>query len=86
MSVSFISSPYHDTEKSPVDLLDATKAAVRYIIDTLVAEKGLTRIEAYFLCSVAGDLRLHEVVDMPNYVVGMMMPLSIFGHTPASSS
>ena len=55
------------------------------MIDTLVAEKGLTRIEAYFLCSVAGDLRLHEVVDMPNYVVGMMMPLSIFGHTPASS-
>ena len=48
------------------------------MIDTLVAEKGLTRIEAYFLCSVAGDLRLHEVVDMPNYVVGMMMPMSIF--------
>ncbi|KZV71464.1 acetamidase/formamidase [Peniophora sp. CONT] len=62
------------------NLLDATKAAVRYMIDTLVAEKGLTRIEAYFLCSVAGDLRLHEVVDMPNFVVGMMMPLSIFGH------
>ncbi|VDB98139.1 unnamed protein product [Peniophora sp. CBMAI 1063] len=62
------------------NLLDATKAAVRYMIDTLVAEKGLTRVEAYFLCSVAGDLRLHEVVDMPNYVVGMMMPLSIFGH------
>ena len=28
----------------------------------LVAEHGLDRVEAYMLCSVAGDLKMHEVV------------------------
>ncbi|KZT30068.1 Formamidase [Neolentinus lepideus HHB14362 ss-1] len=57
----------------------ATMSAVRHMIDFLCTEHQLKRTEAYMLCSVAGDLRLHEVVDMPNYVVGMMMPQSIFG-------
>ncbi|EPS95409.1 hypothetical protein FOMPIDRAFT_93411 [Fomitopsis schrenkii] len=25
-------------------------------------------------CSVSGDLRVHEMVDMPNYVIGVMLP------------
>ncbi|KAF8196978.1 hypothetical protein BJ912DRAFT_1080031 [Pholiota molesta] len=30
---------------------------------------------------VAGDLRMHEVVDMPNYVIGIMLPKSLLrGH------
>lgn len=33
------------------------------MINYLVAEKGLSRVEAYMLCSVAGDLKLHEVVS-----------------------
>ncbi|KAJ2984705.1 hypothetical protein NUW54_g10410 [Trametes sanguinea] len=60
------------------DIREATRAAVRHMIEFLVAEYGLTRENAYILCSVAGDLRMHEVVDMPNYVIGMMMPKSIF--------
>ncbi|THH14665.1 hypothetical protein EW146_g5692 [Bondarzewia mesenterica] len=60
------------------DVREAARAATRYMIDFLCAEKSLTRVEAYMLCSVAGDLRIHEVVDMPNYVVGMMIPMSIF--------
>ncbi|MDQ3870929.1 MAG: acetamidase/formamidase family protein, partial [Chloroflexota bacterium] len=31
------------------------------------------------LCSVAVDLRISEVVDVPNYVVTTHCPLSIFG-------
>ncbi|CAK5277926.1 unnamed protein product [Mycena citricolor] len=58
-------------------MLSATRAAVRSMIEFLAAEHGLSRVEAYMLCSVAGDLRLHEVVDMPNFVVGMMIPKSI---------
>ncbi|KAI0824325.1 Formamidase [Trametes gibbosa] len=60
------------------DIREATRAAVRNMIAFLVAEHGLAREEAYILCSVAGDLRMHEVVDMPNYVIGMMLPKSIF--------
>ena len=32
------------------------------MITYLVAEHGLDRVEAYMLCSVAGDLKMHEVV------------------------
>jgi len=39
------------------------------MIAYLGAEYGLEREDAYMLCSVAGDLRLLEVVDMPNYLV-----------------
>ncbi|MDP9232337.1 MAG: acetamidase/formamidase family protein, partial [Actinomycetota bacterium] len=36
------------------------------------------REEAYALCSVAVDLRVHEVVDAPNWVVGAFLPDDIF--------
>ncbi|KAI9064989.1 Formamidase [Trametes sanguinea] len=69
---------YYCTTGVDSDIREATRAAVRHMIEFLVAEYGLTREDAYILCSVAGDLRMHEVVDMPNYVIGMMMPKSIF--------
>ncbi|OTB05449.1 hypothetical protein M426DRAFT_10490 [Hypoxylon sp. CI-4A] len=60
------------------DLTEATRKAVRGIIDWLEADKGLTRVEAYMLASVAGNLKMCEVVDMPNYAIGCSIPLSIF--------
>lgn len=60
------------------DLLEATRKAVRFMIDWLVSTKGLTRNEAYILASVAGDLKLAEVVDMPNFAVTMSIALNIF--------
>jgi acetamidase/formamidase len=48
------------------------------MIDWLVSTKGLTRHEAYILTSVAGDLKLAEVVDMPNHAVTMSIPLNLF--------
>ncbi|KIJ19586.1 formamidase [Paxillus involutus ATCC 200175] len=62
-----------------IDIREATRSAVRNMIAYLVAEHGLERVEAYMLCSVAGDLKMHEVVDMPNYVIGMMIPKSVLG-------
>ena len=61
------------------DLMDATKAAVRAMIAHLVAACGLTREEAYVLCSVAADLKISEVVDAPNWVVSAFLPLGLFG-------
>jgi len=61
------------------DLLEATKLAVRHMIEYLEAKQGLTKNEAYVLCSVAGDLRVHEVVDRPNWVVGLMLPQALAG-------
>ncbi|KDQ22879.1 hypothetical protein PLEOSDRAFT_1013367, partial [Pleurotus ostreatus PC15] len=62
---------YYCTTGIDSDIKTAIRAAVRYMIDYLVAEHQLGRTEAYMLCGVAGDLKLHEVVDMPNYVVSI---------------
>lgn len=45
-----------------LDLREATREAVRQMIVFLGVEYGLDKAAAYMLCSVAGDLRMHEVV------------------------
>jgi acetamidase/formamidase len=60
------------------DLMVATKESVRNMLDYLTQSYGLTREEAYVLCSVAADVRVHEVVDQPNWVVGTMISRDIF--------
>ncbi|KAF8190671.1 Formamidase [Mycena galopus ATCC 62051] len=81
--INITDEEYYCTTGIDADMREATRAAVRHMIDFLAAEHNFTRIEAYMLCSVAADLRLHEVVDMPNYVVGMMIPKSILGASDA---
>ncbi len=61
------------------DLLEACRLATRNMIDYLVKEHDLDRKEAYILCSVAGDLKIHEVVDAPNWVVGLWMSNIVLG-------
>ena len=41
-------------------------------------EPGLAPADAYMLCSTAVDLRISEIVDMPNYLVTAYCPLGIF--------
>jgi acetamidase/formamidase len=60
------------------DLLGAARDAVRRMIDWLGREHGIAPIDAYLLHSVAIDLRISEIVDMPNYVVTAHCPLSLF--------
>ena len=59
------------------DLNEATKLAVREMIDFLMNEKHLSRDDAYMLSSVAADLHITELVD-GNKGVHMMLPKSIF--------
>lgn len=59
------------------DLSEATRLAVRHMIDFLVREKHLTRDDAYMLTSVAGDVDISELVDS-NKGVHVMMPKAIF--------
>ena len=44
----------------------------------LLEERGYTREQAYIICSVAVDLRISNVVDVPNYVVSALLPEDIF--------
>jgi acetamidase/formamidase len=60
------------------DLLIASRDAVRGMIDRLSKLHGLSAQDAYMLCSVAGDLRINEIVDVPNFVVSFYMPRQIF--------
>jgi acetamidase/formamidase len=60
------------------DLNGAARDAVRRMIDWLGREHGLAPVDAYLLASVAIDLRISEIVDMPNVIVTAHCPLSIF--------
>jgi acetamidase/formamidase len=48
------------------------------MIEWLVQEQGLSLHEAYAICSVAGDLKISEVVDVPHWAVSMTVPRGIF--------
>jgi formamidase len=59
---------------------DATLAARNALLAMIgyLQERGFSRQQAYAICSVAVDLRLSEVVDVPNFVVTAFLPLDIF--------
>ena len=43
------------------------------------AKSGGYKTIVYVICSVAVDLRISNVVDVPNYVVSALLPEAIFG-------
>ena len=71
-------SSFHVCTGVGPDLMEAARDAVRATIAHLGEHRGLEREEAYALASVVADLRIHEVVDAPNWVVGAFMPEQIF--------
>jgi acetamidase/formamidase len=56
------------------ELMEAARAAVRGMIDLLGRRHGMPAAQAYMLCSVCGDLRISEIVDMPNWTVSFYLP------------
>ncbi len=60
------------------DLYANAQNAIRYVIDYLEAERGLSRAQAYCLCGAAVDLKISEIVDAPNWIVSAYLPLGIF--------
>ncbi len=56
----------------------AAKNALLNMIDHLVSTRGYTDQQAYAICSVAVDLRIAELVDVPNMVVSALLPEHIF--------
>ena len=71
-------SAYHVCTGVAPDLMEASKRAVRATIDHISNRYDLDRQGAYAICSVASDLRIHELVDAPNWVVGAFLPESVF--------
>ena len=79
MSAEMLAQGYYHTTGTGPDLMENARNAVRDMIDWLVTDQGVSLHEAYALCSVAGDLKISEVVDVPNWVVSMTLPRGIFG-------
>lgn len=72
------SSGHHVCTGVGPDLMEAAREATRATIAHIVEHHGRPREEAYAIASVAADLRIHEIVDVPNWVVGAFLPEAIF--------
>lgn len=60
------------------DLMSASRDAVAAMVDLLCAQRGMAAVDAYMLVSTCGDLRISEIVDMPNWVVSFYFPRCVF--------
>ncbi|MFQ5801952.1 MAG: acetamidase/formamidase family protein [Candidatus Methylomirabilales bacterium] len=65
------------------DVTLAARDALVNMIDLLTGPRSpapvaLSRVQAYILCSAAVDLRISQMVDVPNFVVTAILPLDIF--------
>lgn len=72
------SEGYEVTTGVGPDLMAGARQAVSGMIELLSKQQGLSAVDAYMLCSVCGDLRILEVVDAPNWVVGFYFPKVVF--------
>ncbi|MFB6219735.1 MAG: acetamidase/formamidase family protein, partial [Halobacteriaceae archaeon] len=55
--------PAYATAGVEDSLMGAAKAALRSMLDRIHREHGLSRTEAYLLCSVVADLKINQVVN-----------------------
>jgi len=76
--VQYETDSYYATTGFAETIDEAARKATRFMVDYLVETRELSREEAYMLCSIAGDLLIAEVVDVPHMLVTMHMPKNIF--------
>ncbi len=60
------------------DINLAARNALAAMIDYIVAEYGYDRTQAYMIASIAVDMRIGQLVDVPNVGVTAVLPLDIF--------
>lgn len=60
------------------DLASGARQALSGAIEWLVSTRNMPAEQAYMLCSVCGDLRISEIVDVPNWVVSFYLPMIVF--------
>ncbi|MDP4033703.1 MAG: acetamidase/formamidase family protein [Pseudorhodobacter sp.] len=60
------------------DLMTAARDAVAGMVDYLCGTRAMAAVDAYMLVSACGDLRISEIVDMPNWVVSFYFPRCVF--------
>jgi acetamidase/formamidase len=60
------------------DLMEGARKAISAMVELIATEHGLDREDAYVLCSLAGDLKILEIVDAGVWNVGFTLPRSVF--------
>ena len=69
---------YYATTGFATTIDEAAKKATRYMVTHITETYQMSWDEAYMLCSLVGDLKIAEVVDIPNMLVTMHIPKSVF--------
>ncbi|MDM7274772.1 MAG: acetamidase/formamidase family protein [Thermoprotei archaeon] len=69
-----------DRNESENATLSARHALLNLV--NLLEKTGYTREQAYIIASVAADLKLSQLVDVPNFTVSAFLPLDIFVEPP----
>lgn len=69
--------PFFSTTGIGPDVHRAAVEATDRMVDAIVERTDLAAEEAYVLVSLTGDLRISEIVDVPNWVVSMHVPLGL---------
>ncbi len=70
---------YYATTGFGITIDQAAKKATLYMVQYLIREHGLSELEAYALCSLAGDLKIAETVDVPHMLVSMHISKDVLG-------
>ena len=63
--------------------MEAARTAIREMMSWITATHGLSRRDAYLLCSLAADLRISQIVDSPSFGVSAHLSLTVFDPAPA---
>jgi len=69
---------YYATTGYGTTIDEAAKKATRYMIEHISNTYEMSWEEAYMLCSLIGDLKIAEVVDLPHMLVTMHIPKNVF--------
>lgn len=77
-TANYTETEYRDFLGIHNDLFMAARDAVLFAVDALSKSLLIDPIEAYAMMGIIGELRIHEIVDQPNWVVGCMIPLRLF--------
>lgn len=69
---------YYATTGFGTTVDEAARKATQYMVGHVSRTYGLSWEESYMLCSLVGDLKIAEVVDLPHMLVTMHIPKAVF--------
>ncbi|WP_297690975.1 acetamidase/formamidase family protein [uncultured Eudoraea sp.] len=69
---------YYATTGYGTTIDEAAKKATRFMVEHISNTYEMSWEEAYMLCSLIGDLKIAEVVDLPHMLVTMHIPKNVF--------